>query len=106
MSKKKKVVVSKSAENTGTKTVPTTAKFKKEATSMEAYAPVFNRNNYMWMFAGIGCIIIGFLLMMGGSMPSPEVWDENIIYSFRRITLAPIFIIAGLVLGIYSIFTK
>jgi hypothetical protein len=44
--------------------------------------------------------------MSGGSMPSPDVWDESLIYSFRRITLAPIVLIAGLIVSGMAIFVK
>jgi hypothetical protein len=39
-------------------------------------------------------------------MPSPDVWDDSIIYSFRRTVLAPIVIIIGLVVEIFAIFKK
>jgi hypothetical protein len=39
-------------------------------------------------------------------MPSPDVWDDNIIYSFRRVTLAPILILAGLAVEVVAIFKK
>jgi hypothetical protein len=67
---------------------------------------LFGRKNYILMIAGIGLILLGFLLMSGGSMPSPDVWDESLIYSHRRITVAPILILAGFVLQIVAIFTK
>ena len=67
---------------------------------------VFNSQNFLYMGVGILLIIIGFVLMSGGQMPSPDVWDENIIYGFRRTVLAPIFILAGLVVEIYAIFKK
>lgn len=56
------------------------------------------------MLIGIGLIALGMLLMLGGSMPSPDVWDDSIIYSFRRTVLAPAFIIAGLLVEVYAIF--
>jgi hypothetical protein len=49
---------------------------------------------------------IGFVLMAGGSMPSPDVWDESIIYSSTRTVIAPIFILSGLIVQIYAIFKK
>lgn len=103
MSNKKKVVVKKKVSTTSAETSPTTSKYK-STPSTGSYTPVFSRENYIWMLGGIGLIIMGFLLMMGGGMPSPEVWDDSIIYSFRRITLAPFLIIAGLCVGVYSIF--
>ena len=67
---------------------------------------LFGKRNFIIMGAGIACILLGFLLMSGGHMPSPEVWDETLIYSFRRITLAPILIVAGLGLQVYAIFPR
>ncbi len=67
---------------------------------------IFGRKNYYFILGGLGLMFLGFALMSGGHMPSPEVWDESLIYSFRRITLAPILILAGLVVNVYAIFVK
>ena len=66
----------------------------------------FGRSNYTWMLIGAACIVIGMLLMSGGKSPNPDVFDANEVYSFRRITLAPIVIIIGFVIEIYAIFKK
>ena len=65
---------------------------------------LFNRQNYTYMLIGVGLIALGLILMIGGHMPSPDVWDEGLIYSFRRTVLAPVVIIAGLAVEIYAIF--
>ncbi|MEL7121918.1 MAG: DUF3098 domain-containing protein [Bacteroidota bacterium] len=78
----------------------------KSRTAVASQEMVFNNQNFLYMGVGILLIIIGFVLMSGGQMPSPDVWDENIIYGFRRTVLAPIFILAGLVVEIYAIFKK
>jgi hypothetical protein len=65
---------------------------------------IFGRENFKWIFIGLALIAVGMLLMVGGSMPSPDVWDESLIYSHRRITLAPIVILTGLAVEIYAIF--
>ena len=44
--------------------------------------------------------------MTGGKSKDPNVFDYNVVYSFTRITLAPILIIAGLMIEIYAIFKK
>ena len=44
--------------------------------------------------------------MVGGAMPSPDVWDENLIYGFRRTVLAPFIILVGFVIEVYAIFKK
>jgi len=67
---------------------------------------LFGKKNFMFIGIGVGLIFLGLALMSGGHMPSPDVWDESLIYSHRRITLAPIVILAGLVVNVYAIFIK
>ncbi len=65
--------------------------------------PIFNKSNYLWMIIGVVIITIGMLLMIGGKSKDPNVFLENEIYSFRRITLSPILIVAGFIIEIYAI---
>jgi Protein of unknown function (DUF3098). len=58
------------------------------------------------MLAGIVLVAIGILLMAGGKSEDPNVFKANEVYSFRRITLAPIVILLGLGIEIYAIFKK
>lgn len=67
---------------------------------------VYGKRNYRIMGIGVALIVIGFILMGGGHMPSPDVWDESVIYSPRRTVVAPIFILTGFGLQIYAIFTR
>lgn len=92
--KVKKVVATSSRRKTVRKTVA------------EKIPMLFGRENFKWMLIGIAFIGLGLILMMGGSMPTPDVWDESLIYSHRRITLAPILILVGLLIQIYAIFRK
>lgn len=66
----------------------------------------FNRENRMWMLIGAAVMILGFLLMIGGKSTDPNVFNKDEVYSFTRITLAPILIIAGLVIEIYAIMKR
>ena len=66
----------------------------------------FGKSNYIWMLIGAVCIIIGMFLMSGGKSPNPDVFDANEVYSFRRITLAPLLIVAGFIVEIYALFKK
>jgi hypothetical protein len=61
--------------------------------------------NYKLLAIGFVIIVIGFLLMIGGKSDSPEKFSEN-IFSFRRITLAPIVVLAGFVFEIWAIMKK
>jgi len=67
---------------------------------------IFGRKNYIWVGIGALLMLIGFVLMTGGAMPSPDVWEPSKIYSATRITVAPILILAGLVVEVYAIFIK
>jgi predicted ABC-type sugar transport system permease subunit len=67
---------------------------------------LFEKQNLWLMLAGLGCIAIGMLIMVGGKSADPSVFNEKEVYSFTRISLAPILIIAGLVIEIYAIFKK
>ena len=70
----------------------------------EARMPL-GRRNYVWMLVGLGLIIVGFMLMAGGGSDDPEVFNEK-MFSFRRITLAPIVVMAGFALEVYAIMWK
>lgn len=77
-----------------------------QKTEQENTDLIFGKSTFIWIGIGILLMAIGMLLMSGGSMPSKDVWDESIIYSFRRITLAPIVILGGLGVIIFAIFKK
>jgi hypothetical protein len=116
---KKKVVVttkqkSKSTEASkstgGSKAkVRSTSKTKREnKTQKSSYRSelIISKEQIYWMLGGLALIILGLILMGGGAMPDPSIWDESIIYSPRRITLAPILILLGMGVEIYAIFKK
>jgi Protein of unknown function (DUF3098) len=69
-------------------------------------APLFGKQNYIWMLIGLAVVALGLLLMAGGKSDSPAEFDPNKVYSFTRITLAPFLIIAGLCIEVYAIFRK
>ena len=61
--------------------------------------------NYALIAIGAVIIIIGFILMAGGTAATPEQFNED-IFSFRRIALAPIVVIAGFAFEIYAILKR
>jgi hypothetical protein len=67
---------------------------------------IFNKQNFMWMAIGGVVIILGFLLMIGGKSTDPNVFNKDEVYGFRRITFAPILIIAGLIIEVYALMKK
>jgi hypothetical protein len=92
-----------------TTTKTTTATTKKPATVKvppRQHAPLFGKENYRWMLIGIILVGLGLFLMAGGKSKDPNVFDPKQVYSFVRITVAPILILGGLALEIFAIFRK
>ena len=56
----------------------------------------FTMKNYITILVGVVVILLGYVLMSGGGEHTATSFDES-IFSFRRITLAPIVVIAGFV---------
>lgn len=69
-------------------------------------APLFEKDNFLWMAIGAAVIAVGMMLMAGGKNENANQFDYNVVYSFRRVTIAPIFILLGLLIEIYAIFKK
>lgn len=71
----------------------------------------FGRENFKWMLIGLGLILLGFLLMMGGDantvdgVRKTDFWNQD-IFSFRRIRLAPIVVLAGFCVEAYAILKR
>jgi hypothetical protein len=68
---------------------------------------IFTKDNYRWMLIGVVVIALGMILMSGGkSNTDPTVFNKAAVYSTTRITIAPLLILAGLVIEIFAIFKK
>lgn len=65
----------------------------------------FGRDNYLWVIIGLAFLLIGFILMIGGGSYNPDVFNEA-IFSFRRLTLAPILVLIGFGIQIYAIMKR
>ncbi|MDQ6902730.1 MAG: DUF3098 domain-containing protein [Bacteroidota bacterium] len=67
---------------------------------------LFTRENFKWMIIGALIMALGFFLMAGGKSPDPNVFNDKDVYSPIRITIAPILIVAGLLVEIFAIIKK
>lgn len=67
---------------------------------------LFDKENYKWMFIGLGLLFLGFFLLSGGKASNPTEFNYNEIYGFRRLTLAPLVIMAGFAVEAYAIMKK
>ncbi|MDA3822939.1 MAG: DUF3098 domain-containing protein [Bacteroidales bacterium] len=76
----------------------------KKSTGNENFA--LGPENYKLLIIGFVIIIVGFLLMIGGKTDDPSVFNEDQIFSFRRITLAPIVVLFGFIFEIWAIMKK
>ena len=61
--------------------------------------------NYILIIAGLVVIIIGMVLMTGGGSDDPAVFNYE-MFSWRRITLAPILIVGGFAFEIYALLKR
>tara|TARA_B100001115_G_scaffold182745_1_gene179752 strand:- start:596 stop:829 length:234 start_codon:yes stop_codon:yes gene_type:complete len=71
---------------------------------MQEQTFVFGKKNYLLMGAGVLLIGIGYLLMAGGGSEDPNVFNPE-IFNSRRLSWAPLILLAGLALEIYAIMT-
>lgn len=66
---------------------------------------VFKKKNYMILIGGLVLILLGITLMIGGESEDPTQFSEE-IFNFQRLTLAPILIVSGFVMGVFAIMYK
>ena len=67
---------------------------------------LFGKENYKWIIGGLAVIGLGLILMAGGKSNDPNVFNGDEIFSFRRITLAPIIVMIGYAIEVYAIVKK
>jgi hypothetical protein len=67
---------------------------------------LFTKENHKWMMISAAIMILGFVLMIGGDSKDPNAFNANEVYSFVRITLAPILVLVGLSSFVYAILKK
>ena len=76
---------------------------KKYFENMDGFA--LGKENLKLLLIGFVIIVIGFILMTGGKTNDPAVFNPE-IFSFRRITLAPMVVLFGFIFEIYAIMKK
>jgi DUF3098 family protein len=66
----------------------------------------FTRINYRLLLAGVGIVLVGYMLMAGGGSGDPNVFIKEEIFSERRITVAPIVCLLGYLFVIHAIMKR
>ena len=61
--------------------------------------------NYILLTIGFVVIVLGMVLMCGGGSESPEEFNYA-MFSWRRITLAPLLIVGGFAFEIYALLKR
>lgn len=64
----------------------------------------FDKMNYILLALGMAVVVLGFILMSGGSS-SEAAYDPD-IFSARRIKVAPVVCLLGFVSMIYAVIRK
>ena len=89
--------------NTKKQPVKTTASASTAKKEPElSYDFAFGITNYILLAVGIVLLIIGYLLLSGGGSDDPNVFNEA-MFNSRRMVVAPLLIVAGLVVEICAI---
>lgn len=80
------------------------ARFNKIQDKNDAQMALAMRN-YILLLVGALLVVVGFVLMAGGGEATPEEFHYE-IFSWRRITLAPILVVGGFLFEIYAIIKR
>ena len=66
---------------------------------------IFTKKKYLILMLILSLLILGFVLMSGGGSSDPNVFNPE-LFSFRRITLAPLIIIGSYSALVWLIINK
>lgn len=78
---------------------------KKQTPAPEVRNPAlpFGKRNYVMILCGVAAIILGFILLSGGGSEDPATEFDYEMFSFRRLYVAPVLLLAGFLFEIYAI---
>ncbi len=60
------------------------------------------QRNILYIIAGVVVMVLGYILMVGGGSDNPQEFNDA-MFSFRRTVLAPVVILAGMVIEVVAI---
>ena len=65
-----------------------------------------SKENFKYIIVGCVVVIVGFILMSGGGTEDPSQFNEEELFSFRRITLAPFMVMLGYGIVLFGILKR
>ena len=63
------------------------------------------KKNILYIIIGLIIMVLGYILMIGGGTDDPNIFNDE-MFSFRRIVLAPVVILIGIIVEIIAIMYK
>ncbi len=75
---------------------------KQQSVEIDEKAFAIPRKNILYIIAGFAVMVLGYILMSGGGSDNLNEFNQD-MFSFRRLVLAPIVILAGMVIEIVAI---
>ena len=81
------------------------AKEIKSSDDKPRFSFVFTKTNYIIMGVGLVLLALGYILLSGGGSDDPNVFNYE-MFNARRLYVAPILIILGLVAEVVAIMYK
>lgn len=75
---------------------------KKQKKDQSNRPPLFRKRNYVLMIAGVVVLAIGYICLAGGGSEDPSAFTDA-IFNTRRLVVAPILMVSGLVIEIFAI---
>ena len=83
----------------------TTSSYKSVITAKPSFDFAFERINYIWMLIGLALLALGYILLVGGGATNPDEFN-NALFDTRRLVIAPILMVAGIIVEICAILLK
>lgn len=81
------------------------AKELKSTDEKPRFSFVFTKTNYIIMGVGLVLLALGYILLSGGGSDDPNVFNYE-MFNARRLYVAPILIILGLIAEVVAIMYK
>ncbi len=95
--------VKSATENVGSRVEGVTLNQARKTNTANSAGTLFTKENHTLMIIAGVVLLLGFLATIGGASKNPNEFNNNEVYSFIRVTLAPLLVLVGLGLFVYAI---